>query len=262
MPATVNEAKRKLAAGGMIVGFGVSHWRSVNIAKIARTSGYDFLFIDTEHTSMDLDTAAQICVASLETGVTPIVRVSGPEHFHAARILDNGAMGVVVPHVDTVAQAEAAVRHAKYPPAGKRSVTGGLSQLDFEAMSPAEQQTHVNDNTLVVVMLETPEAIANADAIAAVPGVDVVMIGAGDLSTELGIPGQAGDARIASAFETMIAACRRHGKYPGMGGVYQPEPSQRYVAMGVQFVLGGADLAFMMAGAKTRIDLLRAAAKG
>lgn len=257
MPMTPNYAKQKLAAGDLVIGFGMRSMRTTEAAKIAKTSGFDWLFIDMEHGSFDVDLVCQIAVAALDTGVTPIVRVPGHQHFHAARVLDGGAMGVVVPHVDTPEQAKAAVDHCKFPPIGHRSMTGTLPHLDFENPGGAELPKIMNENIMVVVMLETPTAIENADAIAAVEGIDVLLIGTNDLSAEMGIPGDFGNDRVVAAYETTIAAARKHDIYAGMGGVYDMEIAGRYIGMGAQFLLGGNDTSFILAGGKQRTQTLR-----
>ena len=101
-------------------------------------------------------------------------------------------------------------------------------------------------------MLETPAAIANADAIAAVPGIDVLLIGTSDLTMEMGIPGQLQHPDVVAAYETVIAACNKHGKWAGMGGVYVEEPMRRYIGMGARMVLSGNDLSLLMAAATQR----------
>src|SRR5438094_7083341 len=97
MSAVPNHALRQLRAGKLAIGLGVAQARTVGIAQIAKTCGFDWLFIDGEHSSLDADTAAQIATASLAVGVTPVVRVAGMEHWHASRMLDNGAQGIVFP---------------------------------------------------------------------------------------------------------------------------------------------------------------------
>lgn len=251
-----NHTRRQLAEGKLAIGMGLRLARSVDIATIGKTCGYDWLFIDMEHSSMDLDTAAQIAMASLPVGITPIVRVPGKEHHHASRILDAGAQGIVVPHVDTVEEAERAVAYCKYPPVGHRSVMGALPQFAYRSVPVAEATSTANQETLVVVMLETPQAIAKADAIAAVPGLDVILIGTNDLCAEMGIPGQFSDPRVEDAYRTVVAACRKHGKYPGMGGVYEPKLMEKYIGYGMRFILSGGDLSFLMAGARERANLL------
>jgi 2-keto-3-deoxy-L-rhamnonate aldolase RhmA len=110
---------------------------------------------------------------------------------------------------------------------------------------------------MTVVMLETPTAIANAEAIAAVPGIDVLLIGTNDLCAEMGIHGDFGNARVVDAYRAMIAACREHGKFPGMGGVYSEALMQTYIEMGARFVLAGGDSAFMAMAAEQRSASLR-----
>ena len=251
-----NYTKQKLEAGKLVVAFNVVHWRGVSIGKIAKAHGFDWLFIDNEHNTMDADMTSQTCVAALDAGVTPIVRAAGHEGFHATRALDGGAMGIVVPHVNSVEEARQVVHNCKFPPIGHRSLTAPAPQLGFAAMPIAEAIKVLNDNTLVTVMLETPHAIDQADAIAAVEGVDVLMIGANDLLAEMGLPGQYGHEKLAAAFETMCAATKKHGKHAGLGGVYDHALMEKFIGMGVRWVLGGSDIAFMTAAAKSRADFL------
>jgi 2-keto-3-deoxy-L-rhamnonate aldolase RhmA len=252
-----NHAKHHLAAGGLAIGMGVRQARTIDIAAIAKTSGYDWLFIDMEHSALDLDTATQIAAAALPLAITPIVRVPGKEHYHASRVLDCGAQGVVVPHVDTAEEVERVVSHCRYPPAGRRSVAGGQPQFGFRSVPVGEMTRLANEETLVVVMLESPGAIERSDAIAAVPGIDVLLIGTNDLTTEMGMPGQLAGPHVEEAYRTVIAACRKHGKVPGMGGVYDPKLLERYVALGMRFILAGNDLTFLAAGARERASFVR-----
>jgi len=163
---------------------------------------------------------------------------------------------VVVPHVNSVEEAERAVSNCKYPPIGHRSVAGAQPQFQFHNVPLADATRIVNAETLVIVMLETPDAIAQADAIAAVPGVDVVLIGTNDLCAEMGIPGQFADARVVDAYSKVIAACRKHKVHPGMGGVYDTKLMEKYIGMGMRFILSGSDLSFILAGGRERTTLL------
>ena len=253
-----NTAKNRLESGELALGIGLRQARTADIGKIMKTCGYDWLFIDMEHNSMSIDTAAQISVAAQDAGIAPIVRVPGFQHFHASRALDGGAQGVVVPHVDTAEVAAEMVSNCKYPPVGHRSVTGRLPQVNFEAHPQDEVTRSVNNATLVVVMVETPTAVENVEAIAAVPGVDSVLVGTNDLCTEMGIPGAVGDARIQEIMERVVAACRAHGKHPGLGGVYEPPLMERYIRMGMRLILCGNDLTMMMAAAQERSARMRA----
>lgn len=257
MALTVNPARERLVKGEVAIGIGLRQTRTVDIAPIMRQAGYDWLFIDLEHGAMSLDMATQIAVAGLSAGITPLVRVPRGCYDMATRVLDSGAWGVVMPHVDTAEEAREIVDRVKYPPVGHRSVYGAMPQLGFASMPLAESSRLINAEMIVVAMLESPKAIANADAIAAVPGIDSLLIGCSDLTAEMGIPGQFFHADVEKAFATMIAACRKHGKWPGMGGVYTEEGFRKYVGMGSRLVIAGSDLGFMMAGAGAASKLLR-----
>ena len=231
--------------------------RTVNAGMIAKTCDFDWLFIDMEHGTFDVDLTCQIASTCLNTGVTPIVRIPGHQHFHIARVLDGGAQGIIAPHVDTIEQAKAIVSAAKYPPVGKRSMSNNLPQFEMKQMPGGDLAHQLNNNTLVIVMLETPDAIENAEGIASVEGIDILMIGTNDLCAEMGIPGQFDHSRIIDAYEKMITACHKHGRYAGMGGVYEPSLMEKYIKMGVRFLLGGADLGFIMSEATHRSQFLK-----
>src|ERR1700689_4362852 len=162
MPLTTNTTKRRLAAGKMALGFGVHHLRTVASPLLAAASGHDWMFIDTEHGAFTVQETTQLCIASLPTGVTPIVRVCAGALDEATRALDNGAMGIVVPHVDTEAAARRIAAAFRYPPAGTRSWGGPPAIYGYQAPSTAEAQAAINAEILTVVMLESPEAVANA----------------------------------------------------------------------------------------------------
>lgn len=257
MSIVPNHALRQLRAGKLAIGLGVRNARTVDVAQIGKTCGFDWLFIDCEHSSMDLDTAAQISSASLAVGITPLVRVAGLEHWHASRILDNGAQGIVVPHVDSAGEAQRVAAACRFPPLGKRSMGGGLQQVGFAPLPVGEVARAVNEETLVVVMIESPQGVANADEIASVQGIDALLVGTNDLCFEMGIPGQFNDPRVADAYKRVVAACRKHGKFAGMGGMYTPELLERHVNMGVQLVLSGNDFSLLMQAGTARASLVR-----
>src|SRR5690349_21577434 len=258
MPATVrNPAREKLEAGQVSLGVGIRMTRSVEIAKAIEDSGFDWPFLDMEHGVMALDACAQISAAALDAGIAPIARVPNGEYAIATRALDNGALGIVMPHVDSAAEAKEVVNRLKYPPVGHRSMGGIGPHYGLRSAATGEAAAALNAANLTVVMLETPTAIANAAEIAAVPGVDVLLIGTNDLCAEMGIPGDFANERVADAYDKMIAACRTHGKFPGMAGVYNETIMPRYIDLGARFILSGQDAAFLAAGAAQRTGFLR-----
>ncbi len=252
-----NIAKEKILNHELCLGVGLRQSRTVDIGKIMATCGYDWLFIDMEHNSMDIDIASQISVAAQDAGITPIVRVPDFAHHHATRVLDCGAMGVVFPHVENAGIAKKLVSYCLYPPKGHRSMTGVLPQLDFTQQAIADVASTINDNMLIVIMLESPEAINNVESIAAVDGVDVILIGTNDLCMEMGIPGDYSNVKVKDAYSKVIEACKKYEKTPGMGGVYNEELMLEYVNMGMKFILSGSDLSFMMQSALQRSNKLR-----
>jgi 2-keto-3-deoxy-L-rhamnonate aldolase RhmA len=255
-----NYAKRRLEAGELVLCMGVRIGRTAEIARVAKASGFDALFVDMEHSVITTETASQICTAALDAGVTPLVRVPGHEHHHAARVLDGGAMGIIMPHVDTPEQAKHCVDSCKFPPVGDRSVSGLMAQLGYQPLPAAEAASTLNDNTLVTVMLETPLAIRNADAIAAVKGVDQIMIGTNDLCATMGIHGELGHDDIVAAYEVAAKACRKHGKHLAIGGIgvrSHADLLQRIIDMGARFILGGADLFALLAAFRADVKALR-----
>jgi len=252
-----NQAKAQLAAGKLAIGMVLRQARTVDIAAIAKTCGFDWFSIDMEHGAFDVDTAAQIVAAALPLGITPIVRVPGPEPYHVARLLDAGAQGIIVPHVDDADAACQAVCHCKYPPLGERSIAGALPQLRFQNAPGREATTAVNRETLLAVMLESRRSLDNAGAIAAVPGVDILLIGINDLCEALGVPGDFGAPAVEDAIRHVVAACRDAGVHAGMSGIHDPLLAKKYVDIGMRFIGGGTDQSFLIAAGRQRATFLR-----
>ena len=255
MTTVGNLARERLERGELSLGVGIRVIGGVEIAKAMKSVGFDWLFIDLEHGALSIETVSQMCVAALDIGISPLVRVPNGEYSLATRLLDNGAVGIVVPHVETAQEASRIADRLRYPPQGHRGVFSMMPQ--FEYKPTADFTTSLNNSNLIAVMLESAAAIDNAEAIAAVPGIDVLLIGTNDLCIEMGVPGELGHAKIVDSYERMIAACRKHAKWPGMGGVYDEELMRRYIDMGARFILSGSDLGFLMDSASRRLSLLR-----
>lgn len=258
-----NYTKRKLAEGRLVVGISVNLLRGSAPGLMARANGFDFLFIDMEHAGTSVDDAGRIAIAALPTGVTPLVRCCREASFEATRVMDNGAHGVVIPHVETADEARAIVKANLFPPDGLRSITNSLPQFGYGLTFDSDegfraQIAAMNKETLIAVMIETPAAIENADEIAAVEGVDVLMIGATDLAATMDRHNQVGHPDIRAAFAQVAKACRRHGKSWGMGGVYADAIAQDYYDLGARFILATNDHQALMAGSAARAKAVRA----
>lgn len=258
-----NTVKEKLARDEVVTSIIVRLVRTVEIVQVVKTAGFDTLYVDLEHNSFSLDTTGQICIAAQAAGIVPMVRVPANKPEYIGRVLDGGALGVIVPHITSAADAEEAVRHAKFTPLGERSAGGPLVQYGYRPIPVVEANAAMNDATMVVAMIETISALDEIDAIAAVEGIDMLLIGTNDLCAELGVPGQYGDPRIDDAYMRTLAAAKQHGKHVGIGGLTaRPDLVSRYVSHGARFVSTGSDLNFLIEGAAARAAQVAALGTG
>jgi len=258
-----NNVKEKLARGEVVASMTVRLVRSIEVARLARSAGFDSIYVDVEHSSLSLETAGQICIAALEIGIAPFVRVPSTRPEHVSRALDGGALGVIAPHIRSAAEAREVVAAAKYPPLGVRSAGGALPHLHYGSYPANEANAAMNEATMVVVQFETADAIDRADEIAAVEGVDMVLMGTNDLLADLGLAGQYEHERVRDAYARTIAACRKHGKHVGVGGLAtRPRLAAEFVKMGARYVSAGTDLAFLLAESTARAKQVHGIAPG
>lgn len=245
-----NLAKEKLSRGEPVFSMTVRLVRTVDIAAIAHTAGFDSVYIDMEHSSFPLEAAGQICMACTSLGVTPLVRVPGLDPFFIARVMDAGAMGIVVPGVQSADEARAAVRAVKHAPLGERSLAGAAPQLLYRSLPTDQTVRELDQASMVVTQIESQAGLDAADAIAAVDGVDILFVGASDLSVELEVPGQVDHPEVHKAFLHVIDACRAHGKAVGIGGLGgRPDLVRQYLELGAGYVSTGNDISFLSAAA-------------
>jgi 4-hydroxy-2-oxoheptanedioate aldolase len=253
-----NYVKEKLARDEVVASMTVRLIRTPEIARLAASAGFDTIYIDVEHNGFSWDTTGIICQAALAAGVTPFVRIPNTAPENVAGALNGGAMGVIAPHVRSAEDARRVVRAAKFPPLGERGAAGQLPHLQFRTFPAAQVDPALNDATTVMVMMETLEALEHVEEIAAVDGMDMMMIGTSDLTAEMGIPGQYDDPRVHAAYERTIAACRKHGKHVGVGGLASRlDLTAKFVQMGARYVSTGTDLGFLMAGCVQKAQQVR-----
>src|SRR5215475_6053768 len=214
-----NPVKEKLARGEVVASMTVRLVANIEIASLAKTAGFDTLYVDVEHSSFSLATTSQICIAALAAGIAPFVRVPSIRPEHVGRALDGGALGVIAPHVRSAEEARAVVAAAKFPPLGERSAAGGVPHLQYRSFPVAEANAALNAATMVIVQCESPEFLDRADEIMAVAGVDIALIGTNDLLAAWGMAGQYEHARVREAYAHVIAAAKKHGKHVGVGGL-------------------------------------------
>jgi 4-hydroxy-2-oxoheptanedioate aldolase len=205
-------------------------------ARLMGRVGFDWLTVELEHAPINIETAAQSFACIVEGGTVPLARVPWNTGENIKRVLDNGAWGVVVPMVNSRAEAEAAVAAARYMPRGVRSVGGQFHALSFDT-DPATYYQQANDEILVVLMAEHVHAIAAAEEIMSVPGVDVVFIGPNDLHNSMGKPPkfESDDKEFVEAVQHVLITAKKHGVAPGIH-VADVAAAQRRIDEGFQFV--------------------------
>jgi 4-hydroxy-2-oxoheptanedioate aldolase len=257
-PMLRNRLTQRLAEGAVSLCLRVVSVRTTEIAFMAHAAGFDALYVDLEHCTASLSETGEICATATALGLAALVRVPSHDDPATTKLLDAGAAGIIAPHVDTAEQARIVVDACKFAPLGRRSAAGPTFQLGYASLPLEELARRMNELTIVVVMLETEVAIRNAESIAAVEGVDMLLIGTTDLSLALGIPGQHGAERIAEAYRTTAAACARHGKALGIAGISDAAVIARYLAVGARFISAGTDASFLLSSARGRVAELHA----
>ena len=248
-----NHVKDKLARGEVVASMTVRMVRSVEVVRIAKTAGFDILYIDLEHSPLSIDTTSQICLACLDLGVMPAVRVPANTPEYIGRVLDSGALGIIAPHIRSAAEAREVVKAAKFAPLGERGNAAPLPHLHYRSFPAVETAQAMNDASMVIVQFESAEAVEKADEIVAVDGVDMVLVGLNDYLADIGLPGQYDHPKVRECYSRVIDACRRHGKHCGVGGLAsRPDLIAEYVRMGARYVSSGTDIAFLLSGATER----------
>lgn len=242
----MSRLREKLAAGGVAAGVGLNVM-TPQLVEMLGYVGFDWALIDAEHGATNPDDMERAIIAADLTGMSAMVRPQADREELILSALDRGAAGVQIPHVSTAEAARAVVRASKYEPLGNRglaaSVRAGKYGIDFDVRSYIER---ANRETLVCVQIEDAQALANVDAIAAVPGVDIVFIGPMDLSQSLGYPGQLDRPEFRAHVERAIAAIRAAGKVAGTSGSI---PWVQYcVAQGARYVYTGLNNLLVASG--------------
>lgn len=203
-----NKLRSRLAAGQRVYGL-INSVPAPLLVEMIGYAGYDFVILDLEHVGVDPQTLENMIRAAESCGLTPLVRVPGAQPDTILRVLDAGAMGIVVPRVQDGKQALQAVSASRYHPLGERGISGGRT-TGFGTLDLRAYMAQANREIMVVAMIEDRAGVENIDAIAAVPGIDMVLEGAIDLSQSLGVPGQAQHPDVQAAIRRVATACAAH----------------------------------------------------
>ena len=236
-----NQVKRTLQQGGVALGTMAFEFCTTGMARITAAAGADFAVFDMEHTGWSVETIRMLMATSVGTELMPFVRVPATEYHFLARVLDVGAMGIMVPMVQDADQARRIVQSAKYPPAGRRGAAFGVAHDDYADGDIIEKMQSANAEVLLIAQIETAQGVENAEAIAALDGIDVLWIGHFDLTNSLGIPGQFAHADYRRSVDRVLAACHRHGKAAGFM-VASPEQGKESIAQGFRCLAYWVDI--------------------
>ncbi len=253
----VNQTRERLDKGETVFGCALQVYRSAEIPRAFAAAGFDYVFIDMEHGSYDLETVQDMIVASNGAGITPIVRVAELLYSLVARLLDAGAQGIILPRVEDPKLLRDALGWMRFPPEGKRGYGVNTTMVGYETRSFHEIIEHQNRNTLAVVQFETKTAMERADELLSIKGVDVAMVGPADLSISLGVPGQFEHPLLISTVDRLIEQCNRHGVVPGIQtrGVAM---SKMWAERGMRFVGAAAEHVLLLEKAKEAVAQLHA----
>jgi 2-keto-3-deoxy-L-rhamnonate aldolase RhmA len=208
--------------------------------------GFEWFMIDTEHAPVNPETLSAMVSLLGDGGPAPLVRVGNADQYLVKQALDAGSQGVLVPLVNTEAQARAAVAFAKYPPDGVRGAAAAAASRYGTELSSYLRSA--NEETLVGAQIETKEALDNLEAIAGVNGIDILFVGPQDLTLSLGLLDDRKNPKVRQAMRAVVEACERHGKVPGTM-VIDPEERRVAVELGFRFISLASDIRFLITGA-------------
>lgn len=248
--------KQRLARNELVTGTMVFEFFTPGMAQLTREAGADFILYDMEHSGADIETIKAQMGYCRGLPITPMVRVPVGEYHFIARVLDAGAHGIMVPMVESVAQAQHIVSCSQYPPVGRRGAAFGMAHDDYKAGTPVDKIAAARARTVVIALIETPEGVANVDAIASVPGIDVLWVGHFDLTNFMGIPGQFEHPDYLAAIARVVAAARKHGKPAGFLAL-DDTWTARYHAFGFRVLGFGLDSQIYKSGLAAGIAGLR-----
>lgn len=253
----INRVKHALREGRLQIGCSYSQLRSPEVATILGKAGFDWTYLDAEHGGFGIETLQDLCRASVAAGMMPIVRVADIQYALVARALDCGAMGVLLPRIESPEILERAVSWTRFPPLGVRGYGLGPPNVEYEAVTIPQIIEHRNANTMVALQIETKLALERREDLLAVLGVDAVMVGPADLSISLGIAGQFEHPLLVDAVEKIRDTCLAHGVAPGIH-MRSLAVAKFWKDRGMKFLSTGSETSFLFDKATEAVKTLRA----
>lgn len=253
MDLPVNHFKRAIASGGIPIGAWLVS-AAPSTAEALGCVGFDFLVVDMEHTPIDLQQLVAILQTIAGTTAQAIVRPPWNDMVMVKRVLDAGAQSLLFPFVQNAEEAKRAVAYTRYPPAGVRGVAAAHRGSRYGTVANYVKRAH--EELCVIVQIETATALAQLEAIAAVPGVDSIFIGPADLSASMGFPGDMGNPAVQDKLAAGAQTCKRLGKPCGIVGA-NPDLVDKFLSHGFSWVAVGSDLGMLVSRAQEYLGAVR-----
>jgi 2-keto-3-deoxy-L-rhamnonate aldolase RhmA len=247
-----NPVRVMLREGKPVVGVTITT-NSVEIAAQTASLGFDFLWIEMEHSPINPETLRNIVLGTRGLAAIPFARVPVNEYWTAKRVMDAGVMGVIFPFTSTPELAQQAAAACKYPPSGRRGSGAGLASFRWPACE--NYYDFADRNMMVIAMIEEIAAVHQIDAIAATRGIDVLFIGTSDLSFSMGLRGRQNDPSLEEAISSVAAAAKRHQKFLGRPA-QSPDQLKKYVDQGFLFFQVASEIGLLVAGARQLLEPL------
>ena len=253
-----NPVKKALQEGKIVIGPMVSEIRTPGIALLFAQAGFDFFFIDMEHSCFTTETMSDMILAARAAGISPIVRAaSRSSSEYLSRPLDAGAAGLLIPQIQTREDVENVVRWCRYSPVGERGMALSRQHTFFEGGRPEESMRQLNEEVLIALQIEHREAVERLPELLSVPGIDAAFVGPADLSASLGRPGQADDPKVVDAIHRVIDVSREKGVFPGIH-TDSLKAARYWMAEGMQLVGFYTDIKLILEICKNSVKELRA----
>jgi len=251
-----NRVKQALKEGKTVIGTMITEFRTPEIARMMAAAGFDFILIDTEHSSFTLETVVDIVRACRAADLVCLVRVPDAEYHLIARTLDAGADGLTIPRVETRQVVEQIIQAAKYPPWGVRGYGLRTIITNYEKAGVEDWIEWLNENTMIVIQIERKRAIENIDQLVSVRGVDAALIGPNDLSISLGVPGQLDHPKMVEAIQRLVDACNRHNIASGIH-IGDMQKLLYWKERGMRMLTYSTDASMIMSAATEAVKELR-----
>jgi 2-keto-3-deoxy-L-rhamnonate aldolase RhmA len=252
-----NSIKKSLREGKVVIGGSVSQLKGVAIPQIYAAAGFQFIYIDMQHSAYMIEDVVELVVGARAAGIDNIVRIPSLDPPLITRLLDSGAQSVMIPELKTPDEVVQVVKAVKYPPQGERSIVLRRLHTDFEKLNAVEMTRKSNEWTLIVIQIENKSALDYVEEISRIPGVDVLFVGPNDLSQSLGHLGQTDHPEVIEAINRIIEVSLKSGIAPGMTLPFDLKNAEKWLAKGLKLVSYSNDIELILGGASQGVRKIK-----